>query len=147
MVRGTGKVEKIRRSLTPSLGVPSGGVQEGVHATRRAGARHEVSKRVALKPLREPSSTIVLEGWALNVSRGGIRVILEDKVEPGDEFEVTLLDGAAGPSSDVPASSRVQRGCVVWVQEESDGVVAGIAFKDADAAPGDPSPPDNPEGG
>jgi hypothetical protein len=106
-----------------------------------------VSKRVALKPLREPSSTVVLEGWALNVSRGGIRVILEDKVEPGDEFEVTLLGGSAGPESgDVPASSRVQRGCVVWVQEESDGVVAGIAFKDTPAG-GEPSAPDKPEGG
>ena len=50
-----------------------------VHATRRGGARHEVSARVTLKA----KAGEVLEGWALNVSRGGIRVILEDKVELG----------------------------------------------------------------
>jgi hypothetical protein len=63
----------------------------------------------------------VLEGWALNISRGGIRVILEDKVDPGAEFEVTLTtDGEPG----TPVTGRV-----VWVQEEPDGVVAGIEFR------------------
>jgi PilZ domain len=129
MVRGT-PVEKNRRSLTPPLGVASGGVQGGVHATRRAGARREVSARVALKPLGEPSSSVVLDGWALNVSRGGVRVILEDKVEPGDEFEITLLDTSDRAEGDGgPASARARHGCIVWVQEESDGVIAGIAFK------------------
>lgn len=135
------RVEKVRRSLTPPLGVQSGGVDGGVHATRRAGARHEVSTRVTLRCVAaRPVDT--LEGWALNVSRGGIRVILEDKVEPGEEFDITVLDSLAGAAaaagapggSDAPVSTRVQRGCIVWVQEESDGVVAGIAFKGA--APG-----------
>jgi hypothetical protein len=144
---GTGDtVEKNRRSLTPPLGVASGGVQGGVHATRRAGARREVSARVALKPLGEPSASVVLDGWALNVSRGGVRVILEDKVEPGDEFEITLLDTSdRTEASDGPASGRAQRGCVVWVQEESDGVVAGIAFKTA-PGPGADSLEDKPAG-
>ena len=46
----------------------------------------------------------VLEGWALNVSRGGVRVILEENVEPGTEFEVTLSGGMdlAGPSAPQP---------------------------------------------
>ena len=89
---------------------------DDVHATRRGGARHDVTARVTLKSKTGP----VLEGWALNISRGGIRVILEDKVDLADEFEVVLTtEGEAG--------SPVQ-GRVVWVQEEPDGVVAGIEF-------------------
>jgi PilZ domain len=105
---------KNRRSLTPSAGLP---VEDDVHATRRGGARHEVSSRVTLKL---PSGT-VLEGWALNVSRGGVRVILEEKVELGSEFDVILSTGEE--------SSAPQVGRVVWVQEEPDGVVAGIEFR------------------
>ncbi len=105
---------KNRRSLTPSTGFVTG---DDVHATRRGGARHEVSARVSLKT----AAGEVLEGWALNVSRGGIRVILEDKVELGAEFEVTMSTGA-DPAP--PVAGRV-----VWVQEEPDGVVAGIEFK------------------
>jgi acylphosphatase len=70
-----------------------------------------------------------LNGWALNVSRGGVRVILEAQVELGEEFEVTLT--SAG-------SDKPRRGRVVWVQEEPDGMIAGVAFLDAD---GDPEPP------
>jgi hypothetical protein len=104
---------KNRRSLTPTTGLPAG----DVHATRRGGARHDVTARVTMKAKAGP----VLEGWALNISRGGIRVILEDKVELGTEFEVTLTtDGEEG----MPVVGRV-----VWVQEEPDGVVAGVEFR------------------
>ena len=72
------------------MGTP-GGADGEVQATRRAGARHEVSTRVTLKALGGPAQPraagSLLEGWALNVSVGGIRVILEDRVEPGEEFE------------------------------------------------------------
>ncbi len=88
-----------------------------MHATRRGGARHDVTARVTLTT---PGGTS-LEGWALNVSRGGIRVILEDKVELGAEFTITLSTGVE------PAAPVVGR--IVWVQEEPDGVVAGIEFK------------------
>jgi hypothetical protein len=107
---------KNRRSLTPSTQMPAA---DDVHATRRGGARHEVSSRVTLRT----SSGAVLEGWALNVSRGGVRVILEEKVELGGEFEVTI--GTGGDEAPSPA----QPGRVVWVQEEPDGVVAGIEFR------------------
>jgi hypothetical protein len=106
---------KNRRSLTPSTGtgVPA---PDDVHAMRRGGARHDVTARVTLKGKTGP----VLEGWALNISRGGIRVILEDKVDLAAEFEVIVTtDGAVG----TPVPGRV-----VWVQEEPDGVVAGIEF-------------------
>lgn len=104
---------KNRRSLTPSTGQPAG----DVHATRRGGARHDVTARVTLKGKTGP----VLEGWALNISRGGLRVILEDRVELGAEFDVVLTtDGEEG----APVIGRV-----VWVQEEPDGVVAGVEFR------------------
>jgi hypothetical protein len=104
---------KNRRSLTPAAGLPV----DDVHATRRGGARHEVSSRVSLKS----KAGAILEGWALNVSRGGIRVILEENVELGDELEVTI---STGDESSAPVIGRV-----VWVQEEPDGVVAGIEFR------------------
>jgi PilZ domain len=114
---------KNRRNLTPPRGVPSG----DVHATRRGGARHEVSARVSLLC----AGGAVLEGWALNVSRGGVRVILEEKVEPGAVFEVRLTGTVIADPPPPP-----QTGCVVWVQEEPDGVVAGIEFRpEADTAP------------
>jgi hypothetical protein len=105
---------KNRRSLTPSAGPPA---EDDIHATRRGGARHEVSSRVRLKD----AAGAVLEGWALNVSRGGVRVILEENVELGSEFEVILSTGEE--------SSAPQVGRVVWVQEEPDGVIAGIEFR------------------
>jgi hypothetical protein len=97
------------------MGLPAG----GVHATRRArgGARKEVSARVTLTG----PGGVKLEGWALNVGRGGVRVILEVKVEPGSDFDVTITD-AAGQTGPQP-------GRVVWVQDEPDGVVAGIEFR------------------
>jgi hypothetical protein len=111
---------KNRRNLTPPRGVPAG----DVHATRRGGARREVSARVTLRPLVASASPKVLEGWALNVSRGGVRVILEEKIEPGTHFEVSLIGQTAGEDPPTP-----QVGRVVWIQEEPDGVVAGIEFR------------------
>ena len=104
-----------------------------MHATRRGGARHELSARVSLKatsgsptssaPVNGAPPPEPLEGGALNVSRGGVRVILEQKVELGAEFEVTIS------SPEEPLV--LQTGRIVWVQEEPDGVVAGIEFRDA----------------
>jgi hypothetical protein len=103
-----------RRSLTPATGQSKG----GVHATRRGsgGARREAADRIVLR--REGAE---LTGWALNISRGGIRVILEDKAELGQEYEVEI-------GNDDSAGKR--RGRVVWVQEESDGMIVGVKFTD-----------------
>jgi PilZ domain-containing protein len=97
-----------------------------VHATRRAGARLEVSARVSL---RSPAGK-VLEGWALNVGRGGVRVILEEKIDVGGVYEVTLVGGVDPQPDTAPRSGRI-----VWVQEEPDGVVAGIEFRAEPAKP------------
>jgi len=117
---------KNRRNLTPPRGVPAG----EVHATRRGGARHEVSARVSLRPLSVSAPSKVLEGWALNISRGGVRVILEEKIEPGTHYEVSLI--GRPPGTDPPSP---QVGRVVWIQEEPDGVVAGIEFRSEDGKP------------
>jgi hypothetical protein len=114
MISAESESLKNRRSLTPSAGLPAG----DVHATRRGGARHDVTARVTLKSKGKTGP--VLEGWALNISRGGLRVILEDRIELGAEFEVTL--NTEGEDA-APVAGRI-----VWVQEEPDGVVAGVEF-------------------
>ena len=86
----------------------------GVHAMRRGGARREVTERVSLKA--EDGATF--DGWALNVSRGGLRAILEEKVVLGQK-----LDVAIGTDEVMLRPSRV-----VWVQEEPDGVIVGLEF-------------------
>lgn len=104
-------------------------VPSGVHAMRRGGARREVTERVSLKS----EDGKVFEGWALNVSRGGVRAILEEKVILGQKFEVTLGD-----------NELTRHGRIVWVQEEPDGVIVGIEFSGLSgthkSAP--PGPPD-----
>jgi PilZ domain len=117
---------KNRRSLTPLPQIQSPG---DIHATRRGGARHELSARVSLKPTPgglqlAGTAAPVLEGWALNVSRGGLRVILEERVDLGAEFEITISEGSA-------EGATLHCGRIVWVQEEPDGVVAGIEFRAA----------------
>jgi hypothetical protein len=51
-----------------------------------------------------------------------VRVILEDKVDLGAEYEIQVADDGTGPVG--PVAGRI-----VWVQEEPDGVVAGIEFR------------------
>ena len=82
---------------------------------RRGGARREVSTRVHL---RTRTTGATLDGWALNVSRGGLRAILEEKVEIGQEFEIEV--GTDDGTS--------RHGRIVWMQEEPDGVIVGIEF-------------------
>src|SRR5690242_17241490 len=103
-----------RRSLTPGTGSQTG----DVHATRRGsgGARKEVTDRVVLR-----AGNAEFSGWALKASRGGIRIIVEDKVELGSEYEVEL--GSEG-------AAKKRRGRVVWVQEEADGMIVGVEFLD-----------------
>jgi hypothetical protein len=103
-----------RRSIPPSApqAIP------GVHATRRRGARRDVTERVcfALEG-RE------VAGWTLNLSIGGLRAVVEEPLELGVQLDVT-----------VGAADR-RPGRIVWVQEEQDGSIVGVAFLDADGAP------------
>ena len=73
-------------------------------------------------------------GWTLNVSRGGIRAVMEEELDANAEYLVIV--GEAPP----------RRARVAWARSESDGQIVGIRFLDADGsvppdAPNDPPPP------
>lgn len=106
---------KNRRSLTPDLGIPAAGGVDA-HGMRRGGPRRELTERVHLLG----TNLKTREGWALNVSRGGVRVILEERVELGEEYEVTI--------GIEEASSLNRQARVVWLQEEPDGFIVGMEF-------------------
>lgn len=114
---------KIRKHLTPSSGMRAAFGSLDSRDSRRE-IRREVSERVTLRGagLHEegPRQGSVLDGWTLNVSRGGVRVIIERPVALGEVFDVTV--GMAD------ASPLARQGRVVWFQEEADGFIAGLAF-------------------
>src|SRR4051812_5242292 len=93
------------------MGVPA----PGLPPTRRAtgGARREVSARVTFF-----QGTKEVTGWALNMSRGGPRAIVEDPVELGGDYEIAIGEDLRRP------------GRVVWIQEEPDGEIVGVSFLD-----------------
>jgi hypothetical protein len=121
-----------RRNLS-SPPIPAGDPQ----ARRRGvgGARHEASERVRLC-----ADDRVIEGWTLNASRGGLRLIVEDRVTVGALFELSVGDV-------VPPIVRQCR--VVWVQDEADGTICGLKFLDCDGPVPSPAgdsaePPEEP---
>jgi len=60
---------------------------------------------------------VELPGWALNLSRGGLRAVVEDRVELGEELSVHIDEIGVK-----------RRGRVVWTQEEPDGTIVGVSF-------------------
>jgi hypothetical protein len=69
------------------------------------------------------------EAWTLNVSRGGLRVVLEEPVTLGGEYQVIIGEGAARPVR------------VVWLREEADGQIAGMQFLDVEGEASPSAPP------
>ena len=107
------------------LGVPVvQGAEPEPTPTRRNDVRREMSERIQLRRWSASATAVgagkLLDGWALNVSRGGIRCILEEKVELGDEFELTIGEGSNAPLT--------RRGRIVWLRKK-DGVIVGIEFR------------------
>jgi len=98
-----------------------------VHGQRRGsgGARREASERIIL---RAPAFETV--AWTLNLSRGGVRLIVEEPLELGATYELVIGD------ADPPV---VRQGRVVWVQDEADGQICGVQFLDTE---GSVPPPD-----
>lgn len=92
-----------------------------VHAQRRAtgGARREATERVTL---RGPG--FETRGWTLNVSRGGMRAIVEEAVKAGVEYELVV-------GGDDESARKV---AVVWVQDEADGQIVGVRFLDVEGS-------------
>jgi hypothetical protein len=97
-----------RRSPAPS---------SGVHAQRRAtgGARREASDRVTLR-----GPDFETHGWTLNVSRGGMRAVVEEPVKAGADYDLLLGE----------AAESARKVSVVWVKDEADGQIVGLRFLD-----------------
>jgi len=91
-----------------------------VRAPRRhaGGARREASERVLVR-----SAGFETHGWTLNVSRGGIRAIVEDPLAPGIEYELTVGD---------EETNAPRRAGVVWLQDEADGQIVGLKYLDVE---------------
>jgi hypothetical protein len=81
------------------------------------GPRHEASERVRLRPA---SAGAEISAWTLNLSRGGLRLIVEDNVDVGTSYWVTIGEGGERPAT------------VVWTREEADGQIAGLRFDDVE---------------
>lgn len=69
--------------------------------------------------LRRPDGRL-LEGWTLNVSRGGLRVVIEEPLRVGDLVEVAIGTGEAPP----------RPGRIAWIKAAPDGQIAGLQFLD-----------------
>ena len=95
---------------------------DGRHIRRSTGARTPVSDPVVFR-----RGDQAIEGWALNISTGGLRAILDEAVGIDDVFDVTVGEAAPRPAR------------VVWVREERGGAIVGVAFDDVDDAV---APPD-----
>jgi len=74
-----------------------------------------------------------VDGWSLNISAGGLRAILDEQVELGQLFEITLGD----------AEER-RPGQVVWIQDEPDGAIVGVQFLDVPANDHNPASEEGP---
>ncbi len=74
----------------------------------------EVSERVTL---RAPGFEAT--GWTLNVSRGGLRAVVEAEVPEAAEYELVLGDDSSG--------RRVR---VVWRKQATDGEILGLQYLD-----------------
>ncbi len=99
----------------------------GLPPTRRhSGNRREASDRIKFWVADRE-----MDGWALNLSRGGVRLILDEVVAPGTKVRVVVGDQS-------PRDGRV-----VWVQEEPDGAIVGVEFLDPDGNPLQQSSPNN----
>ena len=112
-----------RRSLNQPADAPA----PGLPPVRRAGgARRNVSYRVSFfrAAATEGGAPTEIPGWALNISRGGLRAIVEDPVVLGEELEVNIAD-----------EQMQHRGQIVWTQEEPDGMIVGVSFLERLAQP------------
>ncbi|HHH29618.1 MAG TPA: PilZ domain-containing protein [Polyangiaceae bacterium] len=112
---------------------PAGGSDDEPRARRTAGVRTPVSESVLFE-----AEGRRIDGWTLNLSRGGIRAILDDMVEMGEEFEIT-----------VGTDAEPRAGRVVWVREDKGGCIVGVAFLDSEGSvpppPGASEPPHPPQ--
>jgi hypothetical protein len=103
-----------------------------VRAPRRhaGGARREASERVVVRASSPSTGAFETHGWTLNVSRGGIRAIVEDPLVQGMEYQ--LLVGGGGSADGDEETAVVRRATVVWLQDEADGQIVGLKYLDVE---------------
>jgi hypothetical protein len=84
------------------------------------------------EPVAFFAGQVQFDGWTLNLSRGGLRAVIETDVAVGAHIDVQIGESA----SRRPAK-------VVWARRERGGSVVGLAFLDRpDGAISDiPMPP------
>ena len=98
----------------------AGAIVGPVQRRNLGGPRLEASERVVLVPQGgEGEDRLELTAWTLNLSRGGLRVVVEDPIVVGAEYLVSVGE----------AEARLAR--VVWLRQESDGQIAGMKFSDS----------------
>ncbi len=71
-----------------------------------------------------------VEGWTLNVSRGGLRIVVERSLRVEDLVEVVIGDPASPP----------RPGRIAWAKAAPDGQILGLQFLDTTGS----IPPDDP---
>ncbi len=62
-------------------------------------------------------------GWTLNVSRGGVRAIVEEPLVEGVEYQLVVGDEETSPA---------RRATVAWLQDEADGQIVGLKYLDGE---------------
>jgi hypothetical protein len=99
---------------------PNSSPDNEVRAPRRhaGGARREASERVLLR-----TTGFETTGWTLNVSRGGIRAVVEDALLQGGEYQLIVGD---------EETAAPRRASVVWLQDETDGQIVGLKYLDVE---------------
>ena len=92
---------------------------ETPHSQRRqaGGARREASERVVLR-----AGAFEATGWTLNVSRGGLRAVFEDPLDPTLEYDVSVGEEAS------------RRAAIAWARAEADGQIVGLRFLDIEGS-------------
>jgi hypothetical protein len=102
--------------VTSPKSPPSG---DTPHSQRRqgGGARREASERVVIRRTGFESS-----GWTLNISRGGVRAVFEDALDPALEYEVMV------------GEEPFRKSRVAWSRAEADGQIVGLRFLDVEGS-------------
>ena len=101
-------------SPTTAPSSPAAAAEAPAWTPRRnaGGARSELTERVVI---RGPG--FETHGWTLNVSRGGLRAIVEERLNPGIDYEVLIGDQAAPKAA-----------TLAWSKDESDGQIVGMKY-------------------
>ncbi len=101
------------KSRTPSdPGTPAWTPRRSV-----GGARKECTERVTVR-----QGDFETKGWTLNISRGGLRAVVEERLSLDVEYEILVGDAAT------PRRVRL-----VWSQDQADGQIVGLKYLDVEA--------------